>query len=332
MRPDRLVPRLALVGLLGAVVVFFFPAAPASAHPLGNFTVNQHLGVGISSDHLEVTLVTDMAEIPAFQTRRDIDSDGDGAVSAQENVAWQDSACADRSGQVRITINGSRLPIEPAGVELTFPPGQGGLPTLRLTCRFEADAGGNPARSALVNRTLEIENANSAGRIGWREIVVAGRGVRLEESDVPAESPSDVLRRYPQDLLASPVDVTRATVITGGPDSSEEPVAGQSAPNKPGGPALPFGTDRLAGVWSDLVARQELTVWFGLLGVVAAVALGALHALAPGHGKTVMAAFLLGERGALRDAAVLGLSVTATHTAGVLVLGTLLSGSATLVP
>ncbi len=57
------------------------------------------------------------------------------------------------------------------------------------------------------------------------------------------------------------------------------------------------------------------------LALAVAVGLGALHALEPGHGKTVVAAYLVGTRGTLRQALSLGLIVTATHTAGVYLLG-----------
>src|SRR5207302_7666714 len=75
-----------------------------------------------------------------------------------------------------------------------------------------------------------------------------------------------------------------------------------------------------------------LTVAFGLLALALAIGLGALHALAPGHGKTVMAAYLVGQRGSLRQAGLIGLTVTATHTAGVLVLGLVLSTSTLVAP
>ncbi len=54
--------------------------------------------------------------------------------------------------------------------------------------------------------------------------------------------------------------------------------------------------------------------------------LGASHAALPGHGKTVMAAYLVGRRGRPRDALIVGATVTATHTGGVLAMGMLLSG------
>src|SRR5439155_4698042 len=96
--------------------------------------------------------------------------------------------------------------------------------------------------------------------------------------------------------------------------------------------ALPRGVDRATRAFTSLVSRHHLTAGFGALAVGLAIALGAIHALAPGHGKTVMAAYLVGQRGNLRQAALIGLTVTVTHTAGVLALGLALSASALVAP
>ena len=60
--------------------------------------------------------------------------------------------------------------------------------------------------------------------------------------------------------------------------------------------------------------------------------LGALHAFAPGHGKTVMAAYLVGERGSARHGLAIGLTVAVTHTLGVLALGLALTASQAFAP
>ncbi|AWS48561.1 hypothetical protein DKM19_20140 [Streptosporangium sp. 'caverna'] len=78
-------------------------------------------------------------------------------------------------------------------------------------------------------------------------------------------------------------------------------------------------------VFTGLVGTESLTVPLGLLAVLLATVLGAGHALIPGHGKTVMAAYLAGRRGRPRDALIVGATVTVTHTLGVLVVGLLLS-------
>jgi ABC-type nickel/cobalt efflux system permease component RcnA len=150
----------------------------------------------------------------------------------------------------------------------------------------------------------------------------------ISRASVPAASRSARLTVYPKDMLSSPLDQRSAsfTVTPGGP--------ALAAPAAPGGPAveLPRGVDRLTQSFTDLVARRHLTAGFALIALLIAVALGAVHALAPGHGKTIMAAQAVsrGRRG-LRDILTLGLTVTVTHTLGVLVLGLLVAGGSSVV-
>ncbi|HEU0088546.1 MAG TPA: High-affinity nickel-transporter, partial [Pseudonocardiaceae bacterium] len=79
------------------------------------------------------------------------------------------------------------------------------------------------------------------------------------------------------------------------------------------------------------LAGARLTLLIGVLAVLLSLVLGASHAALPGHGKTLIAAYLAGRRGTTRDALLVGATVTATHTAGVLVVGLLLSVFATLI-
>jgi ABC-type nickel/cobalt efflux system permease component RcnA len=92
--------------------------------------------------------------------------------------------------------------------------------------------------------------------------------------------------------------------------------------------AVPNGTTDLGADVTSLFQAPELTLPIILLSLLVAAGLGAIHALSPGHGKTVMAAYLVGSRGNARQAIGLGLTVTVSHTLGVLALG-LLSLSAT---
>jgi ABC-type nickel/cobalt efflux system permease component RcnA len=73
--------------------------------------------------------------------------------------------------------------------------------------------------------------------------------------------------------------------------------------------------------FTELMTTSQLSFGIVCLALVVAAGLGACHALEPGHGKTVVAAYLVGTRGTARDALYLGLIVTATHTAGVYLLG-----------
>ena len=174
--------------------------------------------------------------------------------------------------------------------------------------------------------TIAYHNDYATDRLGWREIVVVnGQDVRL---DGPADltiDRSDVLRAYPDDLLSSPLDERSLTVAyTIAPGAA---AAAAEAETVPAGPA------DVGQQLSAIVNGGDLTTTGMLLALIAAAAWGALHALSPGHGKTVVGAYLVGSRGTPRHALFLGLTVTVTHTAGVLALGLLiLFASQTIVP
>ncbi|WP_186316041.1 sulfite exporter TauE/SafE family protein [Catellatospora sichuanensis] len=89
---------------------------------------------------------------------------------------------------------------------------------------------------------------------------------------------------------------------------------------------------RLTAEFAGLVGRQELTPGFAVPAMGVALALGAGHALAPGHGKLLMATYLVNERGSLRQAVSVAGTVALTHTAGVLVLGVMLAAGLHFVP
>jgi nickel/cobalt exporter len=323
--------RLTVLAALAAVLLAA-EAAPAAAHPLGNFTVNSYSGLRVAPDRLVVDHVLDMAEIPTFQTRQAIDADHDGEVSGAEAAAWRDRECQRLAAGLRATVDGRALPLRVTGSWLAFPVGAGGLETLRLECALAAPlpVGGGHA--------LAYADGNLAGRVGWREITAVGDRATLEAADVPARSASARLTAYPQDELGSPLDQRTATLrfrpggppaaaaAAGGPGAAQAPGAGSPVAGGPGPPAR-AGVDRATAAFTARVGERRRSPGFGVVALLLAVVLGAAHALAPGHGKTVMAAYLVGLRGSLRQAATIGATVTVTHTAGVLLLGMVLSAS-----
>ena len=315
--------RLLLAAALSGTLLLL-AAGPAAAHPLGNFTVNQYSGLRLEPDRVRVDYVVDMAEVPAFQTRQAIDADGDGAVASAEAATWREATCPRLAAGLGLRLDGRRLALATSASRLSFPPGAGGLVTLRLEC--DLSAAGGPASG---RRTLAFSDRNYADRIGWREITATGEDTTLLASDVPAASASTRLTAYPKDLLRSPLDQRSATVSFqrgGGRGGGAAPLGGGA------GSAVPMGVDRATRAFTELVAHQRLGVGFGLLAAGLALLLGAAHALGPGHGKTVMAAYLLGMRGSLRQSLLVALTVTVTHTAGVLLLGVALSAWTALAP
>ena len=312
---------LATLGVAGGLLA---QAPPAGAHPLGNFTVNVYTGLRVQPDRLDIDLVVDMAEIPTFQARRAIDTDGDGQVTDAEGGAYATSACSEAAGRVDVSVGGGSRPVRPGSGQVTFPPGTAGLDTLRLTCALAVDIG-----ELREDRALVVRNRNYEDRVGWREMAAVGDRATLVASDVGPRSISERLVAYPDDLLQSPPDQRAATLRArpGGPAAPRS-----FGPEAPILRSTPRGVDRATRSFTELVGRQQLTPALGLAGMLLSVLLGAVHALAPGHGKTVMAAYLVGRRGSLRQAALIGVTVTAAHTTGVLVLGLVLSASTSLAP
>ncbi|RDG34572.1 nickel transporter [Streptomyces corynorhini] len=270
---------------------------------------------------MDATLVVDSAEIAAAQERVRVDRDADGTVDAAESHAYALDRCAASARRLRVETAGRRLAWTATSSAFTYHPGEAGLTTSRLTCGLTAAADlRHPSR-------LTVRTEYDSRRIGWQEITARGDGVTLTHSDVPARSATDELRHYPADPLADPLDQRTATVRTA-PGGGDGLPATSAAPAGSG----PLGTalDRITGVFDSLVGSRELTFPVGVLALLLAVVLGASHAALPGHGKTIMAAYLAGRRGTPRDAVTVGATVTLTHTAGVLVLGLLLPVATTL--
>ena len=191
--------RVAVLAALAAVLLMV-GAARAAAHPLGNFTVNTYSGLRVGPDRLVVDYVVDLAEIPAFQARQQVDADHDGRVGGAEATRWRDRECPRLAGGLWASVDGRALALAVTGSRLTFPEGVGGLETLRLECTLVAPlpAGRDAAR------TLAYADGNQEGRVGWREITAVGDRATLEAADVPAASASARLTVYPSDQLSSP--------------------------------------------------------------------------------------------------------------------------------
>ncbi|MGQ0576554.1 MAG: High-affinity nickel-transporter [Pseudonocardia sp.] len=303
-------------------------APPAQAHPLGNFTVNHYDGLTLHPDRIEVLAVLDSAEVPTLQQRPAVDTDRDGAYSAAEAAAYATAECAAlRTGLVAL-VDGDPVTFTVAAAAAAFPVGEQSLPTTRVTCGLVAPA--ELARGGDV----EFTDTFRADRIGWREITATGSGLRITAADVPAQSTSQQLRSYPTGLLDDPLDQrsARISVIPGSAPGGD----GTGVAGSPARPPAPSWLDGLLTsgerFLNGLAAAPSLTPAVGALAVVMSLALGAAHAALPGHGKTVMAAYLAGRQGTRRDALAVGATVTITHTAGVLVFGLLITLVAAFAP
>jgi len=270
-----------LVVVLFALAALVAPAA-AAAHPLGNFTVNRFSRVEVSGPRLYVRYVLDLAEIPTYQAGR-IDAGTYAREIAQK---------------ARLSVGGKAAALRPVRTRLAHPRGAGGLDTTRLEVVLAGPRLDGTSRIA-------YRDENYRDRIGWKEIVVG--------ADTPSRSHE--LRTYPKDLLQSPLDQTSVTTDLApgdGPDVTPSVSSGRSLQ----------APDRVADSgFAGLVGRSHLSLLVILASLGAALFWGAAHALSPGHGKTIVTAYLVGRRGTVRHAGLLGLIVTITHTIGVFTLG-----------
>ena len=285
-------------------------AVPALAHPLGNFTINHYSRVELVGNQPRVFYVLDLAEIPTFQEKQRIADDRTYLGRQVEKL----------SQNLKLTLDGRRLPLKMTDHSVQFLAGQGGLQTERL----EVTLVGTAAVPKGPHQASYSDD-NFQGRLGWKEIVVqASGGAQLAGSNVPASSLSEELRKYPQDMLTSPLNVTEASFgFVPGSAVASAPV--------PRPVAATGGVHLVQDRFAALIAPKDLSLPLLAFSLLVAALLGGLHALSPGHGKAVMAGYLVGTQGTRRHALTLGLTITVTHTAGVFALGLVTLYAATLV-
>ncbi|MFG2326183.1 nickel transporter [Streptomyces sp. NPDC048568] len=315
MTPRGLLARGAAALTAACALVLLAPAG-VSAHPLGNFTVNRYDGLIAAPGRLSVDHVEDLAEIPATQAGPDVERLGP--------AEWARRRCERAALDSRLTVDGRGVALTARHSGVRVRPGQAGLDTLRLECRFTAPLPDSGPVS------VGFRAAGASAGPGWREITARGDRTTLTASDVPEESASRELTRYPQESLSSPADTASASlrVRPGGPALDRD------RQDAPAASVLPRGADRWTRALDSLVARRHLTLGFAALALVVAVALGAGHALAPGHGKTLMAATAAARGGGarLKDVLPMAASVTVTHTLGVVALGVLVTAGSAATP
>jgi nickel/cobalt exporter len=280
---------------LVAFVVIALPAADADAHPLGNFSVNHLTQVAVTNDSVQLRYILDIAEIPTFQARH------------QPRTQILQRARQEIARRLVVTVDGRRVAVRNAGTALlSFPRGQGGLNTTRIELSLRAAATGA--------QIVHVHDATHPDRLGYTALVAQpGRGTAVR-STVSSQDPTRGLRTYPPAAIQRPLNQRTATLNVRAGDAT------LVAPHFTRGDTVTTQSgagDGFAGVFEDAAAGKTTL----LLLLLAALSWGALHALSPGHGKAMVAAYLIGAKGTSRHAVVLGAVVTVTHTIGVFALG-----------
>ncbi len=316
--------RLCLFACFSVAILVF--ARAAQAHPMGNFSINHYARFTAQDGDLKLRYILDFAEIPAADQMAKLDANGDNVVSATEKSAYLQSAVPQFTDALSLQINGAKVAIRARKSDLEVRAGAGGLPTLLV--KIDADT---PLPAGEKTRVV-YQDTNFAGRTGWMEVsAVASAGRAIADSDAGTENRSRELTVFPVDAAAVPPRQNSAqfSVVAAGEKGGVAATTPANDTNDTqatatGGIAEAEGKankNTPQNRFTQSIAEAQLTPTVIGWGLLFAFAFGAVHALSPGHGKTMVAAYLVGSRGTPRHAITLGLVVTITHTIGVFALG-----------
>ncbi len=298
--------------LLFAAILF-----PLWSHPMGNFSVNRFSGITLGATRVDVVYTLDLAEIPTLDLIRQWGSDAEAPRSKLKQKASEQMN--QWAANLRLMQGNKQLPFKVSSTELVMADGAGNLPVIRITANLEAAA--KPGR-------IDFEDLNYPSCVGWREITISSSdGFSIAKASHSAVSVSRGLTAYPSATVKSPPRDLRAfaewrpsgsvltqPVIIAIPQPD---ITASAAPQQ-----TPSQSEVTRGDYlSTLLGRRDLSFGMMLVGLAAAFGFGAMHALSPGHGKTIVAAYLVGSRGTVKHALFLGAMVTFTHTISVFLLG-----------
>ncbi len=306
-----------------------------SAHPMGNFSVNHYARIEFTPEGANLLFVLDLAEIPTFELMQKWGAAPGAAASDMQRQAV--AQAREWSHQLHVSVNGKSVAPIFEGANLTLTDGAGGLPVAHIRTRLKVPAAGG---------TLRYEDGTYPDRTaGWKEVVVTAKGgAAIEKTTQGSQDRSAGLTAYPQDAtVAPPQDLTASVSWTGEPGSKRivtqvtpapapvpvpaftPPPAAKPAPVAATAPTVAEPNAMGAVTRGDFLSRalqgREIGWGLGLICIAVAFWFGALHALEPGHGKTMVAAYLVGSRGTPKHAILLGSIVTFTHTVSVFFLG-----------
>ena len=193
-----------------ALLFVFLLVTPSkvTAHPLGNFSISHYSAIRINGNEIELHYIIDMAEIPTFQEIQEVGFVPKAGEPSVEAYLMRKSEFL--SDGLTLEVNGQRLSLRTESKEIIFPPGAGGLPTMKIGILYKAKLNGD---SKNREHLLSYRDSNFLDRAGWKEIIaVAAPGAGILNSSVPEADRSSQLNNYPTDLLNSPPQVLEAKV------------------------------------------------------------------------------------------------------------------------
>jgi ABC-type nickel/cobalt efflux system permease component RcnA len=305
----RIVTSLALALSLAAAFLLS-GGKSAEAHPLGEGAITRYLLLDVLDGEIRLRYVLDLAEIPSLEEIRRLDADGDSVISPAESAAYLERKLLEIQSSLALEVDGQPAPLrQRAGSDFIIQDGEAGLKTLRLVAHF-ATALPEGWQDGFMTTARDSTYKDD---LGWRQVTLQpGETVLLQRSIVPGGDEIEQLTVYPPGTVPSIFTQATGFQIDSAVDDSSTGSSG----------------DR----FTRLISRERITPAFIGLAVLVAMAWGAAHALGPGHGKTIVAAYLVGSSATPWHALLLGLTVTITHTSSVIAVGLVALSATSLLP
>ena len=310
-RPPAFSAGLAILFLLS---IFVFPQAAARAHPMDMYA--QEGAVRFSRQGLLLDWKITPGPMLAGAIWDTVDQNQDGSVSHSEALAWIEPVTPLWTAR----LDGQQdLPFQLQGIQwpASFDEFQAGSQPVEVQLFAAWPAGLTGGHVFEIHNTFQEPIS-----LNWFSLA-CDPGLAFEapeqtngqlETTLHFPAPGTGAASPAENLLTAwesgrPNVPGLTGVVTG---MAVNLANAQPAQNQAAGP-----TSALIG----LVKTGQFSPLFLAGAFLLSIALGALHALTPGHGKTLVAAYLVGSHGRTRDAIFLGSVVTVTHTGSVLLLG-----------
>jgi len=282
----------------------------AQAHPADMYFHSQT--IRLSPDGVRVDWHISPGPLLAAVVWEEADQDGDGQVSPDETQSW----VAPHLAAFSATLDD--------GVALTWR-----LESLEWPQSFTDLQVGDAVIRVQLTADWPVD-LDGCHRLQWHnqyEEAASTNWFYLQAVDGLVFQTPDQSKGQLTFDLAMPAEASAPSSVSES-DGEWQTYWESGVPNLPGLAVLsgPSQTDPPRGVrarLTDLVREPDVSLPFYLMALAVAAMLGAMHALTPGHGKTVVAAYLVALRGAVRHAVALGTVVTVTHTGSVFILGLL---------
>jgi nickel/cobalt exporter len=279
-------PLKQLIFLLAVIAWPSLGQRGASAHPLDQLT--QHLFVHLQSTEVDLTVAVGGGLLANELVLSQLDKNGDQVITPAEETTWLELW----TKTLKVTLDQKIVPVSSDRIQITVPPVQDfHVGTSPIMLSFTVPL---PAVGEAADHLLSVRNEYLINRTAYRINVDAGNGTKIVDQSWPGAAMRIAFNADP-------------SVAAGGNSSAAEAAREWS------------GSRVLDRARRALEHDRTPAFMLVLLGIFALM--GALHAMQPGHGKTLVAAYLVATGGTPRDALALAGIVTFTHTISVFALG-----------